>query len=165
MTGTTCAPNPGHQARGPGGEAVEWRGVRMLLPVLKLTLSCGHIPRPLACWPSYSDGALPADLLSSFTSGPSSGRCLRSYQEIPPARGTLLPLLSWTCSLCNDSPSLARLVDLRQSKKGRPAELGLHYTHTEKGVMDLGSSRPQPFCPLFLPWGLSLIWNYILGQS
>lgn len=81
LTGTTCAPNPGHQARGPGGEAAVWRGVRTLLPVLTLTLSCGHIPRPLACWPSYSDGALPADLPSSFTSGPSSGRCLRSYQE------------------------------------------------------------------------------------
>lgn len=34
-----------------------------------------------------------------------------------------------------------------------------------KGVLCLGSSRPQPFHTLFLPWGLPLILNYIQGPG
>lgn len=89
----------------------------------------------LACWPSYSDQALLADLLSSFTTGSSSifGCCPGDTYDptgnVPSAQGTLLPLLSWTCSLCDDSPSLARLVDLCQSKRGRPEELGLQHIY------------------------------------
>jgi len=94
-----------------------------------------HPSSSLACWPSYSDWALPADLLSSFTTGPSSifecrpGDAYDPTGNVPSAQGTLLPLLSWTCSLCDDSASLARLVDLRQSKRGRPEELGLHHIY------------------------------------
>lgn len=80
--------------------------------------------------------------------------CLWSYHVCSSYHRHTTASFSWAPSLCNDSPSLARLVDLRQSKRVRPAELGLQC-----------SDRPQPFHTLFLPWGLSLILNYIQGPG
>lgn len=55
-------------------------------------------------------------------------------------RGLILPqahccLVLWALSLCNDSPSLARLVDLHQSKRVRPGELGLQCSDRKRGAV------------------------------
>ena len=71
---------------------------------------------------------------------------------------------SWAQSLCSDSPSLARLVDLRQSKRARPAELGLQCSARKRDAVP-GFFQTPAFPHLVLPWGLPLILNYIQGPG
>ena len=170
LTRTTYTPKPGHQTCSTAGR--QWSGEAFACWCQCCSsLSRGHTPCPLwhAGLPTVAGPfqltfcpALPLGPPSIFGCHPKDA--YDPTRNVHPTRGTLLPLLSWSCSLCNDSPSLARLVDLHQSKGGGQQNWG-SATHTEKGMLDLGSSRPQPFCTWFLPWGLSLIWITYQGKE
>lgn len=135
-------------------------------------MSCGHTPCPLwlAGLPN-NDRALPA---LTFCPALPMGYpvSLDASQEMPmiPPRMFILPEAHYYYPC---SPGLVPFAMTPQAwpglwisvkARGGGQQNWGSTMHTEKRVLDLGLSRPQPFCTLFLPWGLSLMWNYILGQ-
>lgn len=167
MTGTTCAPHPGHHAA-VLGEAVQWgdRRVCTQRPAPHSVVLAQPCPRCLAGFPTT--GPCRSDL-SSLTTGPSRPFGGDSGSPTPVSLSGVLALTEAPAapallaqSLCNDSPSLARLVDLHQSNRMRTAELGLRSSYGKRGAGP-GLFQPQPFRALLMPRGLSLILTYTLG--
>lgn len=122
-----------------------------------------HVGTPCPLWLtglSTVTGPPGSDLLSSLTTGPpvplddAHDTSWKTWVSLP---GVLLQLkaLSWL-SLCRDSPSLARLVGLHQSKSTR-----LQHSLYERDA-GLGSSGDSLSASV-MPQGLSLILSYILG--
>jgi len=133
---------------GGGGEAVERRGVCMLVPALWLTMSCGHTPRPLwlAGLPTVT-GPFQLTFCPALPLGhPVS---LNAAQETPMI--LLGMFLLPKAHYCPCSPGLVPFAMTPQAWLGLWTSVKARgggqknwgsTTYTEKGVLDLGSSRP-----------------------
>lgn len=129
-----------------------------------------HTLSSLACWPSYDDRAL---LALTFCPALRMGHLvsLDAFQQVPMIllRMFVLPEAHY----CPCSPGLVPFAMTPQAwpglwisvkAEGEASRTGALPCTLKRGCWTWDTSRPQPFCTLFLPWGLSLIWNYILGQ-
>lgn len=165
VTWTTYTPNSDHQAGGTG-EAVEWGEGFACGCQHCSSLLCWHTPcplwlaglpimiRPFQPWPSVQLDHWATQYLWMMPS-----RYLWAYQVCSSyQKHTAAPALL-AQSLCNDSPSLARLVDLHQSKRERPAELGLRCSYWKIGARP-GLFQTTVFLPLVYALGPCL-WSWI----